>query len=244
MAKWRCVICGYIHEGPEPPETCPVCGVDASNFEKISENAGVNVCKEDVKKALRSISYGLYIISSHKDGKLNGQCANTVFQITSDPEKIAIGINKNNLTHEYITDSQVFSVGILDTNGLDLVRNFGFSSGRDRDKFTDIDYELGTLGVPIIKNCLSTLECKVVGSMDMGTHTLFIGEVTCAGVTNSGEPMTYALYHQIKNKPVDQTVTKAVTQWRCKVCGYIYEGEAPPDVCPLCGVGPEEFEKV
>jgi len=235
-------VCGYIHEGPEPPAECPVCGVDASHFEKIQEAEEGEICREAINKALRLISYGLYIVSSHKDGKINGQCANTVFQITSDPVKIAVGINKNNLTHEYLTASQVFSVGILDTEGLQLVRNFGFQSGRNTDKFNQIDYERGTLGVPLIKKCLANLECKVVGSLDLGTHTLFIGEVVCARVNSSGEPMTYALYHKIKNQPAKPAA--GVTRWRCKVCDYIHEDEEPPAECPVCGVGPEEFEKV
>jgi len=253
MAKWRCTVCDYIHEGPEPPETCPVCGVDASFFEKVEE-AAANPCQNEVKKALRHITYGLYIVASRKGKKINGQCANTVFQITSEPVKIAVGINKNNLTHEYIQDSQVFSVSILDTNGLGLVRNFGFRSGRDADKFAGMEYDMGTLGVPLLKNCLAALECKVTGSMDLGTHTLFLGEVTCARAgaaggsmartSGSAEPMTYALYHKIKNNPPKEAAPKEVTRWLCKVCGYIHEGEEPPAVCPVCGVGPEEFEKL
>ncbi len=105
MAKWRCTVCDYIHEGPEPPETCPVCGVDASFFEKVEE-AAANPCQDEVKKALRHITYGLYIVASRKGEKINGQCANTVFQITSEPVKIAVGINKNNLTYEYIIKSK------------------------------------------------------------------------------------------------------------------------------------------
>ncbi|RYD04159.1 hypothetical protein N752_16405 [Desulforamulus aquiferis] len=137
-------------------------------------------CKDEISKALRSISYGLFIISSVKDGKINGQAANTVFQITSDPVTLAIGINKNNLTHEYINSSKVFSVGVLNTEGLFLVRNFGFRSGRDADKFDGIEYETAETGAPLLKDSLASFECKVVGSMDLGTHTLFIGEVICA----------------------------------------------------------------
>lgn len=253
MAKWRCTVCDYIHEGPEPPETCPVCGVDASFFVKVEE-APDNECQDAIKKALRHITYGLYVVASRQGEKINGQCANTVFQITSSPVTIAMGINKNNLTHQYIEDSQVFSVSILSSSGLELVRNFGFRSGRDADKFDGIDYDMGALGVPLLKNCLAALECTVVGSMDLGTHTLFIGKVTCAragdagqSMTRSGsvgEPMTYAMYHRIKNNPPKQAAPEEVTRWRCKVCGYIHEGEEPPEVCPVCGVGPEEFEKI
>ena len=244
MSKWRCTICGYIHEGVEPPEICPLCGVDKTHFEKIEdEPTGADQCKDAIKKALRHISYGLYIVSSRQGDKVNGQCANTVFQITSDPVTIAIGINKNNLTHEYIKASQVFSVSILDTNGLELVKKFGFRSGKEVDKFDGINYQLGTTGTPLLQDCLVALECKVVGSMDLGTHTLFIGEVVCAQGKGTGEPMTYSLYHQIKNKPAEPAASQE-NQWRCKVCGYIHTGQKPPELCPVCNVGADEFEKI
>lgn len=200
MAKWRCNVCGYIHEGAEPPEICPVCGVDKTHFEKVEENIEASVCQDAINQALRRISYGLYIVSSYKGDKMNGQCANSVFQVTSDPIQIAVGINKNNLTHEYIQDSQVFSVSILDTKGLALVKHFGYRSGRTADKFTGVAFAKGHTGTPLIKDCLAALECKVVGKLDLGTHTLFVGEVTCARVNGIGEPMTYAVYHQIKNQ--------------------------------------------
>lgn len=246
MARWRCTVCDYIHEGPEPPEECPICGVDKSHFERMTdEKVEVKLdCREEINKALRNISYGLYIISSKKDGKINGQCANTVFQITSEPVTLAIGINKNNLTHEYIMASQVFSVSVLDSNGLFLVRRFGFKSGRDVDKFSDIEFDNGSLEVPLLKNSLATFECRVLSSMDLGTHTLFVGEVICARVAAPGEPMTYSLYHRIKNRAVEEVTQSKVAKWRCKVCDYIHEGEEPPEVCPVCGVGPEEFEKI
>lgn len=244
MTKWRCTVCGYISEGKEPPEACPICGVDASLFEKIEENETINACLADVNKALRAISYGLYIVSSRKGDKLNGQCANTVFQITSDPVQIAVGINKNNLTHEYISDSGAFSVNILNQDGMPLVKNFGFRSGREADKFAEVVYELGSEGLPIIKDCLASLECKVVGSIDLGTHTLFVGEVLCGRAGNNGEPMTYAQYHQFKNQPPRGDKVKNSITWRCKVCQHIHEGNEPPEACPVCGVGREEFEKV
>ena len=199
MAKWRCTVCGYIHEGAEPPEECPLCGVDKSHFEKVEEVKEDFACQDAIKTALRHISYGLYVITSRKEDKINGQCANCVVQVTSEPVQISIGINKNNLTHEYIQESKVFAVNILDTNGLDLVRKFGFRSGREVDKFKEIAFAEGGNGAPLLQGCLAALECKVVNSLDLGTHTLFVGEVTCAKLNDAGEPMTYALYHQIKN---------------------------------------------
>lgn len=201
-------------------------------------------CQTAIQKAIRIISYGLYIISSQKDGRFNGQCANSVFQVTSNPVQLVVGINKKNLTHEYITASKGFVVSVLDTKGLDMVRRFGFQAGRKVNKFEGIEFETGELGIPLMKDCLANLECRVVSSMDVGTHTLFVGEVVCAKVNGSGEPMTYAHYHRIKNQPVKQAESKIATQWLCKVCGYIHQGDQPPEVCPVCGVGPDEFERL
>ncbi|AEG59464.1 flavin reductase [Desulforamulus ruminis] len=246
MTQWRCTVCDYIHEGPEPPEECPVCGVDASHFVKVESAAGSGEeCRNAVKKALRQISYGLYVISSRKDGRFNGQCANSVFQVTSEPVQLAVGINKNNLTHEYIMDSRVFVVSVLNPKGLDLVKRFGFQSGRKVDKFADTPFDLGEVEVPLLRDCLANLECRVVNTLDVGTHTLFVGEVVCAKERAAGEPMTYALYHRLKNTAVSPAAeSRSLTQWRCKVCGYVHQGEQPPEICPVCGVGPEEFEKL
>lgn len=101
-------------------------------------------------KALHKISYGLYIITSRKDGQINGQIANTVFQISSDPPTVAVSINKQNLTNEFIRKSKVFGVSILAQEApLSLIGQFGFKSGRDIDKFKDINYKSGTTGCPV-----------------------------------------------------------------------------------------------
>ena len=94
-------------------------------------------------RTLHKISYGLYIVSSKKGDKLNGQIANTVFQITSEPPTIAVSINKGNLTHDYIAQSGVFTVSILSEQApMELIGKFGFKSGRDIDKFAGIDYKI------------------------------------------------------------------------------------------------------
>ena len=102
-------------------------------------------------KAMQKICYGLYIISSKKDGKLNGQIANTAFQITSEPPTMAISINKQNLTHEYIQESKVFALSILSNEApMTLIGNFGFKSGRDIDKLKDVKFKAGVTGAPIV----------------------------------------------------------------------------------------------
>lgn len=238
--------------------------------------------------AFYMVSYGIYVVSSMKDGKPNGQIANTVFQITPDPPTVAVSINKQNLTWEYIKASDVFTVSILSTEApMSFIGMFGFRSGRDINKFEKCKFRSGEkTGAPIVLDyTLSFLEAKVVNSVDVGTHTVFIGEVVDCGVLAEGEPMTYAYYHQVKK---GKTPEKAATyvkgaaesskgtegkeaggskptaegsgmkKYVCEVCGYIYDPEkGDPDsgvdpgtafedlpddwVCPVCGVGKDQF---
>jgi len=151
-------------------------------------------------KALYLISYGMYIVCSKKGDKINGQTANTVIQVASEPPMISVCINKQNLTHEFIEDSKVFTASILSQNApLKLIGGFGFKSGRDVNKFEGIKYKLGQSGAPVIlDSTLGYLEAKVINSIDMKTHTIFVGELVGAEVLGEGEPMTYAYYHMVK----------------------------------------------
>jgi len=228
------------------------------------------------KKALHKISYGLYVICSKNNGKINGQIANAIFQVTAEPAKIAVSINKQNLTHEYIEKSSCFTVSILSENTpMSFIGNFGFKSGRDIDKFKDITYKLGNAKVPmIIDNALACIEAKVIDKIDAGTHTIFIGKVEDAEILSEDKPMTYEYYHKVKggfspktaptySEMADKVIKKEeekMDKYVCKICGYIYDPEkGDPDggiapgtkfedipndwVCPICGVGKEEFEK-
>lgn len=150
--------------------------------------------------ALRNIGYGMYIVSSCKDGKCNGQIANTVFQITSDPVLIGISINKQNLTHSYIESSKTFSLSILSTEAdFKFIGGFGFKSGKDVDKFENVNMKMSEKGTPIVlDNTCSWMECKVVDSVDCGSHTLFLGELQdCEVLNEKAEPMTYDYYHKV-----------------------------------------------
>ncbi|MHB8157272.1 MAG: flavin reductase, partial [Desulfocucumaceae bacterium] len=203
--------------------------------------------KKRIEPALFSISYGLYIVGSVKGGKANAQVCNTVFQLTSAPMRIALGINKNNLTNEYIKSSGVLSVCVLGKNGHDMVRNFGFRSGRDVDKFENIKFATGKFGAPIIDDCISYMECRVLPEMtvDVGTHTLFVAEVVDGAVLSTDEPMTYSYYRETRNK--SKKASKAdsgTTKWVCTVCGYIHEGAEPPETCPYCGAPRDKFVPV
>jgi len=218
--QWRCTVCGYIHSGENPPEICPICGVDASLFEFVSQSDEHNnaakttsdikpVAKpvpvieqpdkeQSIRQALYRISYGLYIITAQADGRDNGQCANTCFQITSDPARLAIGINKQNLTHELIQKSGKFGVSVLNQTGHNYARGFGYRSGRDADKFEGVAVHRGVSGVLLLDDALVTMEATVRGQMDAGTHTLFLADVTNGEILQEGDPMTYAYFRVSK----------------------------------------------
>lgn len=207
--QWRCLVCGYVHRGENPPEVCPVCGAGKEMFELISgEEADAEdgpksdaKTEERIKEALFRVSYGLYIITARAGGKDNGQCANTCFQITSEPARLAIGINKRNYTHELIEQSGKFGVSVLHQSGQEYARRFGYSSGRERDKFAGLkEVHRGKSGILLLDDCLATMEASVRGSLDAGTHTLYLADVTGAEILKAGEPMTYAYFRATKNQ--------------------------------------------
>lgn len=187
---------------------------------------------------LHNMSYGMYIVSSNKGELLNGQIVNTVFQITSEPVTIAISINKQNLTHEYIETSSRFALSILDEKtSLAFIGKFGFKSGRTENKFKDINFKKLPSGCPVvIDNTLCYIEAKVVKKMDCFTHTLFIGEMTDSEMLKNGKPMTYDYYHQekrgttpasaptyIKSEAPGTKKEVLMQKYRCVVCNYIYD---------------------
>ncbi|HOO46034.1 MAG TPA: flavin reductase family protein, partial [Deltaproteobacteria bacterium] len=152
------------------------------------------------RKALWSLSYGLYVVSSISGEKANGQIANSVIQVSAEPPSIAVSINKNNLTHAYIEQSGVLAVSVLEEEApMSLIGLFGFKSGRDVDKISQVTCHTGDTGCPVVvDNVLSFVEGKVVGSLDCGTHTIFVAEITGAKVLKEGTPLTYAYYQNVK----------------------------------------------
>ncbi|BAT71126.1 flavin reductase domain protein [Thermosulfidibacter takaii ABI70S6] len=152
------------------------------------------------RKAFRKLSYKLYIVTSFKGDKLNGQIANVAFQVTSKPPKIAVCLNKENLTHEFVEESGCFGISVLSVDApFPLIGLFGFRSGRDANKFKDVQYKIGKLGVPLVtEHSVAILEAKVTEKLDVGTHTLLVGEVVDAEVLSDAEPMTYDYYHKVK----------------------------------------------
>ena len=160
-------------------------------------------------EALYRISYGMYIVSSYRDKKFNGQIANAVFQVTSNPVMVAVCINKKNLTHEFIEESGAFSISILEKNTpMKFIGRFGFRSGRNFDKFHEMDYFVGKTGAPVVReHAVAYVEAELVDRMDVGTHTLFIGEVVDGEVFKDAEVLTYSYYHYVLKGKAPKTAT-------------------------------------
>ena len=226
------------------------------------------------KKALHTISYGLYIVSSKKGERINGQISNTLFQTTADPAQIAICINKENLTHEYIRMSGFFSASVLSQSvPMKRIGMFGFRSGREIDKFSDINYTIGEAGVPVVLDwSVAYIVAKVKNKLDVGSHTLFVGEVVDAKILSDDNVMTYDYYHRVKNGISPKTAptyngeldktkeNQTMKRYVCQVCGYVYDpaigdpnnGVDPGTefedlsdswVCPICGATKDQFEE-
>jgi flavin reductase (DIM6/NTAB) family NADH-FMN oxidoreductase RutF/rubredoxin len=192
--------------------------------------------------AFRKISYGLYVVTSGKEGRFNGQIANTVFQVTSEPPTLAVSINKLNFTHEHIRESRRFAVSILgETTPMTMIGQFGFKCGRDINKFEGISVRTGKTGVPIVADhAVAFVETEVVGELDCGTHTIFLGQVVeCDILDAEAEPMTYAYYHKVKGGKAPKTAptyqkeepaqpaapAAKASRYTCTICGYLYDPE-------------------
>ena len=224
-------------------------------------------------KALYSLTYGLFIVSSVKGSKLNGQVANTVIQVCSEPQIIQAVINRNNLTHEYISASKVFSASILaKETPLNFIGAFGFKSGRDTDKLAGVNYRQGQTGAPIVlDNTLAYLEARVIDQKEVSTHTIFIAQLIDADVIREGEPLSYAYYQQVKRGTTPKSAPSYIAdkkeekvkmdKYKCDVCGYIYDPEkGDPDggikpgtkfadipddwTCPVCGADKSQFKMI
>ncbi|MGN0626602.1 MAG: rubrerythrin [Oscillospiraceae bacterium] len=193
-------------------------------------------------KALFKVSYGLYVLSARENGKDNGCIINTLSQVTDNPLRVSVTVNKLNLTHDMVKRTGEFSVSMLSTSApFSVFESFGFRSGKDADKFADWKTERGNNGIlRLAENANAFVSGKVVQEIDLGSHTMFIADVTDAEILSDAESMTYSYYQKfVKPKPVK----KVKKGWRCPICGYVYEGEElPPDfVCPLCKHGASEF---
>lgn len=189
------------------------------------------------------LSYGLFVVTAHEDNKDNGCITNTVIQQTTTPNRISVTINKNNYTHDMIMRTGVFNVSVLSEDAkFDTFKHWGFQSGKNVDKTIGITFFRLENGVIYIVDGVNAVMCaKVEQTVDLGTHTLFIAEVTDAFVTEDDASATYT-YYQKNIKPAPQRTKKK--GWICTVCGYIYEGETLPEdyICPICKHPASDFK--
>ncbi len=199
-------------------------------------------------KAMYKISYGLYMLTTTDGEKQNGCIVNTVQMFTDNPKRITLFVNKANYSNELLKKTGIFNVSVLTESApFDLFKQFGFVSGREKDKFEWGKYETSENGLYYLpEHANAVLSGKVVDSYDYGTHTLFVAEVTEAKVLNAEKSVTYEYYQQnIKAKPQVEAAPAGQEKWVCKVCGYVHEGPLPDDfVCPWCKHPASDFEKV
>ena len=199
--------------------------------------------KNDLK-ALFNIGYGLYVVTSNDGKKDNGLIVNTVTQLTSSPNRVAVCINKQNYSHHVIKQTGIMNVNCLSTEApFSVFENFGFQSGRNVDKFVDYEKLHSDNGLVFLNKYINSfMSLKVEDYIDLDTHGMFICSITEARVVSDKETMTYT-YYQNNVKPKPQTEGKK--GWVCKVCGYIHEGDLPEDfICPLCKHGVADFEPI
>ena len=198
-------------------------------------------------KAMFKIGYELYILTAKDGEKDNGCVINTAIQVTSTPNRISVTVNKQNYTHDMIMKTGVFNVSILSEKAtFDVFKHFGFQSGRDVDKFADYkDATRSENGLYYVTGDTNAyISGKVINTLDLGTHTMFIADVTDAEVLADVPTTSYDYYQKnIKPKP---EAPKKVTGYVCKICGYIYEGDPLPEdfICPICKHGAADFEKI
>ena len=228
----------------------------ADTKEKIAALAD-ELCKDYIAKspdkadkndlsALFKIGYGLYVVTSHDGKKDNGLIVNTVTQLTSSPNRVAVAINKQNYSHHVIRQTGKMNVNCLSVEApFSVFEHFGFQTGRTVDKFASYDdlkrSDNGLIILPSYINAVMSLE--VENYLDLGTHGLFICLVTEARVMSDKDTMTYTYYQKnVKPKPD----TEGKKGFVCTVCGYVYEGDVLPDdfICPLCKHGAADFEPI
>lgn len=188
------------------------------------------------KNAMYNLTYGLFILTAKDDKKDNGCIINTVTQVTTEPNRITIAVNKKNYTHDMILKTKKFNISILsEKSKFDTYKHWGFQSGATVDKLESIEYSRAENGIIYITNeCNSYLCAEVVSVTDLGTHSIFLAEVKNAVVLNSDASVTYDFYQ--KNIKTNQKPTQTKKGFICTVCGYIYEGDVLPDdfICPWC----------
>ncbi len=195
---------------------------------------------ETTRKVMEKLTYGLFVLTAKEGHKNNGCIIDTAMQVTVEPNQICICVNRDCLTHDMIKKTDVFNVSIISEKAtIDLFKRFGFQSGRDVDKFENYkNCECADNGVKYITEGTNAyISAKVTETKKIGTHTMFIGEITDMKVLDDAPSATYAYYqNNIKPKPQGTPTSTGHAVWRCSVCGYEYDAENLPRdfTCPVC----------
>jgi rubredoxin/flavin reductase (DIM6/NTAB) family NADH-FMN oxidoreductase RutF len=202
------------------------------------------------QKVLWDISYGMYIITTKcDDGRSNGQIANTVFQVTSDPPQVAVAINKANFTHELLMSATHFGITILgEDTPMTFVGLFGFKSGKVEKKLDQAKCSQGEKVPLVTEHAVSVIELEKINAVDCGSHTIFIGRAIGAEKISDAKPLTYAKYHENKGKAPKTAPTYQASdletkiersplsmKYSCNICGYVYD---PAKGDPDSGIAP------
>ncbi len=206
-------------------------------------------------KAMYKLSYGLFVLTTKSGDRVNGCITNTAIQVASEPNQISFAINKSNFTHDLVMESKKVNISVIsEAATFDLFKHFGFQSGKTVNKFEGFaDYALAENGIPYItKGTNAYFSIDVTQTLDLGSHTLFIGTPTDMVVLSDVPSATYAYYQDnIKPKPAsapaaENKLPEGVHKWRCKICGYEYVGPVLPDdfICPICKHPASDFEMV
>lgn len=208
--------------------------------------------------ALNKITYGLFVLTAWDDKeKVNGCIVNTLMQVTVSPNTVALAVNKQNLTHDMIMNGKDFCASVISEKAdFSIFQRFGMQSGRDVDKFDGYENVAKDSegGIYVTENTNAYIHGKVINTVDLGTHTMFIAQIVDANILSDDTSMTYSYYHEhVKPKPViekakqDENNEEAPAgKWVCKICGYVHEGEELSEdfICPWCKHPASDFEYV
>ena len=263
MNSYECNVCGWAYKEAEGcpeqgivpgtkwedlPEDfiCPVCGAGKEEFRQMAGTPEPIPAQFD-KKVTRNFTYGLFVLTARDGDKDNGCIINTAIQAASDPPRVSIAVNKANYTHDMILKTGQFNLSFLsEESKFATYQRFGFQSGRDTEKLENFPFRRSANGIAYLtEECNAFLSGKVVQSIDLGSHTLFIAEVTDGAVLSRAPSVSYAYYFaNIKPKPDAPKEEKK--GWICTICGYIYEGEdLPADfICPICKHPASDFQRL
>lgn len=220
--------------------------------------------------AFRSLSYGVYIVSAKGAGLMAGCIVNTLVQVTSSPARVSVAINKENATAGAVADAGRFEAAVLaESAPMELIGRFGFHTSAEVDKFAETEHAIDPAGMPYVtEHAVARIGARVIDTVDVGTHYVFVGEVEFAEVLSDEAPMTYAYYHQVKGgktppkassynpdaDAAEATEAGATSNdggkprygWRCLLCGYVVEMDELSDdfTCPMCGATRDMFERI